>query len=180
MNRYLDQISCEAGLFHVRQAQLDDLGLVRSMLIEAATWMGTLSFQQWKPEQFTEVEVHSYFNGRDIYLLCSNQEVIGMCTIQDDDPSYWGHLNESGYSYLHRLTVRNRYRGKSLSKEMIYWAARRSKEQQRKGLRLDTAAQNDKLNSLYQKLGFEPKGNVQKGDRHYVLYEMNEDLYNSL
>ncbi|MNI27861.1 Acetyltransferase (GNAT) family protein [compost metagenome] len=180
MYHYLDQISCEAGLFHIRQANLDDLELVRSLLIEAATWMGTLSFQQWKPEQFTEEEVQSYFDSRDIYLLCSNHEVIGMCTIQDDDPGYWGLLNESGYSYLHRLTLRNSYRGQNLSKEMINWAARRSKEQQRKGLRLDTAAQNAKLNSLYQKLGFEPKGSGQKGDRHYVLYEMNTDLYNSL
>ncbi|MMZ59477.1 Acetyltransferase (GNAT) family protein [compost metagenome] len=180
MVNYLDQISCEAGLFHIRQGQLDDVELIRSLLIEAATWMGTLSFQQWKPDQFTVEEVQSYFHGRDIYLLCSNQEVIGLCTIQDDDPDYWGPLNESGYSYLHRLTVRNRYRGKNLSKELIYWAARRSKEQQRKGLRLDTAAQNEKLNSLYRKLGFKSKGSRQKGDRHYVLYEMDTDLYNSL
>ncbi|MNN45375.1 Acetyltransferase (GNAT) family protein [compost metagenome] len=150
------------------------------MLIEAATWMATLSFQQWNPEQFTVEEVQSYFDGRDIYILSNNHEAIGMCTLQDDDPGYWGDLNESGYSYLHRLTVRNSYRRKQLSKEMIYWAARRSKEQQRKGLRLDTAAQNDKLNSLYQKLGFEPKGKGLKGDRHYVLYEMNTNLYNSL
>ncbi|MNZ74081.1 Acetyltransferase (GNAT) family protein [compost metagenome] len=180
MDNYLDQISCEAGLFQIRQANSHDFDLIRSLLIEAASWMGTLSFQQWKPEQFTVEEVQSYFNSRDIYILCSNQEAVGMCTIQDNDPGYWGHLNEPGYSYLHRLTLRTSYRGKNLSKEIIYWAARRSKEQNRKGLRLDTAAQNVKLNSLYQKLGFEPKGKGQKGDRHYVLYEMNSKLYDQL
>lgn len=177
MNEYiLDEICTPHGTFAIALASLSDKDTVRDMLIEAAEWMAGLGVRQWNPLQFTTAEIDRYFAEREIYLLIREEQPVGMFTLQSSDPEYWGPLNEEGCSYLHRLTVRSPWRGQQLSGAMIEWAAKRSKQLNRKALRLDCWDGNTKLNRMYASMGFVHKGTGEKQGRGYNLYEMNINM----
>lgn len=180
MRQQIDKIKTEHGNLGVSLACQEDYEVVRHMLIEAANWMSKHGVKQWYPDQFTSEEVKSYFEYRDIYIIEDRGELVGMFTLQDADPDYWGDLSVPGYSYLHRLTVRLPFRGKHLGSEMIRWAGKHSKQLGQTGLRLDCWSQNVKLNALYQSLGFERKGTGQKNGRDYNLYELSQEVFESL
>ncbi len=180
MRSHLDTIKTSAGTFEICLASNGDADLVRSLLTEAANWMASVGIKQWNPEQFTEQEIAGYFAKREIYLFLTPQEPAGLFTLQVSDPDYWGPLNEEGYSYLHRLTVRPSYRGHALGREFIYWAAKRSRSLGRKGLRFDCWSENRKLNPYYRELGMETRGMGALNGREYILYEMNKTLYHKL
>lgn len=177
MRTPLEMIRTSAGEFEICLADTDDAQLVRSLLVEAANWMASVGIKQWNPEQFTEQEIASYFAKREIYLVVGPHEPVGLFTLQLSDPDYWGPLNEEGYSYLHRLTVRPSYRGHALGRDFIYWAAKRSRKLGRKGLRFDCWSENPKLNPYYRELGMETRGRGALNGREYILYEMNSELY---
>ncbi|WP_213656726.1 GNAT family N-acetyltransferase [Paenibacillus vini] len=180
MRTPLGTIMTSAGELEICLTDQDDAELVRSLLIEAANWMVSVGIRQWNPEQFTEQEIATYFAKREIYLVVGPDGPVGMFTLQQSDPDYWGSLNEEGYSYLHRLTVTPSYRGHALGRDFIYWAARRSRELGRKGLRFDCWSENRKLNPYYSKLGMETRGKGALNGREYILYEMNSELYRKL
>lgn len=174
------ELPSSAGTFEVALAEPADAETVRTLLTEAAEWMRANGIEQWSPEQFTEELIASYLAGREIFMLLMENEPAGLFTLQKSDPDYWGPLNDEGYSYLHRLTVRPNFRGHSLGKEMIYWAAKHSRETGRRGLRFDCWDQNRKLNPYYRELGMEEKGIGTLNGRQYILYEMNRELFQSL
>ncbi|MEF2967229.1 GNAT family N-acetyltransferase [Paenibacillus sp. M1] len=180
MNIKLDNIETQAGVLEVYLAEQSDAELVRELLLEAANWMESVGIKQWNPGQFTGEEIASYFAKRDIYLFMGKDGPVGLFTLQDRDPDYWGALDQAGYSYLHRLTVRPAYRGHGLGREFIYWAAKRSRELGRSGLRFDCWSENRKLNPYYEALGMEKRGVGQLNGRQYVLYEMDHQLYREL
>lgn len=172
-NQWMDEINTPYGLFAIVLANPSDKAIVREMLIEAAEWMAGLGVQQWNPLQFTTDEIDRYFAEREIYLLIREGETVGMFTLQSSDPDYWGAFNEEGCSYLHRLTIRSSWRGKQLGGAMIEWAAQRTKQLNRRALRLDCWDGNAKLNRMYESMGFVRKGSGEKQGRGYNLYEMN-------
>lgn len=173
MNNRIDEIYTPHGLFDIVLADPSHKSVVREMLIEAAEWMAEIGVQQWNPLQFTTDEIDRYFIEREVYLLIREEQPVGMFTLQSSDPEYWGALNEEGCSYLHRLTVRSPWRGKQLGRAMIKWAAKRTKQLNRKVLRLDCWDGNVKLNRMYESMGFLRKGSGEKQGRGYNLYEMN-------
>lgn len=173
-------IESAAGTFRMAFAESQDADTVRQLLKEAAEWMKSRGIRQWNPEQFTEEEIRKYFATRDIFLMLDGPNPAGMFTLQDSDPDYWGTLNEEGFGYLHRLTVRPAYRRHKLGREMIYWAARHSREEGRKGLRFDCWSENTKLNPYYAELGMEKRGVGELNGRQYFLYEMKPELFRSI
>ncbi|MDQ0087710.1 ribosomal protein S18 acetylase RimI-like enzyme [Paenibacillus anaericanus] len=181
MSKRLDTMITSTGSFEICLAEPKDSEIIRQMLINAALWMNSIGVPQWNPDQFTEEEVASYFATRELYLLFSGDEPVGFFTLQDRDPDYWGSLHVEGYSYLHRLTVNSNFRGQGLGNEMIHWAVKRSRELNRLGLRLDCWAKNEKVNLMYQALGFKFLGIGQnKYGRQVNLYELDKKLFESL
>lgn len=142
------------------------------LLKDAANWMQSNGIQQWTPDQFHEADVISYFEDREVYQVLKEEELMGFFTLQFSDPQYWGSLNDDSYAYLHRLTVAMPYRGTGLGKRMIDKAAVAANTKGCKGLRLDTVANNTRLNGYYQSLGFQYMGtNDMGGGRLVNLYE---------
>ncbi|WP_223066222.1 GNAT family N-acetyltransferase [Paenibacillus caui] len=169
------EIRTETGkAFRVRKAQPQDAEIIRSMLVEAAQWMIASGIRQWNPDQFTPEEVLSYFKVRSLYLAFDGEVPAGMFTLQSTDPDYWGPLNDDGFYYLHRLTVSQPYRSQRLGAALVKWAVDKSRIDDKKGLRLDCRATNDKLNSYYQGLGFRRVGSSELNNSLYTLYQHHE------
>ena len=55
---------------------------------------------------------------------------------------------------MHRLVVRRRFKGQSLSTSLLQWAADRAREMGKRSLRLDCDASRPKLRALYERFGF--------------------------
>lgn len=166
--------------FMIVLAEDKDAALIRDLLVETATWMNAAGIEQWHPQQFTEELIQRYLREREIFLCMDGDVPAGMFTLQSSDPDYWGELNDESFHYLHRLLVRASYRGIGLSKALIYWAARYSREQGKQGLRFDCWDQNRKLNPYYESLGMVPQGKGTIGERGYILYQMAPDVYRSV
>lgn len=162
------------------KAKEEDAALIKDLLVETATWMNAAGIEQWVPQQFTEQLIQTYLQEREVFLCMDGNIEAGMFTLQSSDPDYWGELNDESFYYLHRLLVRPSYRGKGLSKELIYFAARYGRERGKAGLRFDCWDQNRKLNPYYESLGMVPQGKGTIGPRSYILYQMEADLYQRL
>lgn len=169
-----NQIRTASGQeFTVQAADVSDARLIYKLLVEAADWMVGNGINQWKPEDFTLAEIKGYFAERELYIVYGNGEAAGMFTLQDSDPSYWHELNDTDYYYLHRLNVREPFRGKGLSQAILDWAFEKSALDGKKGLRLDCRANNPKLIALYQKYHFERVVQREKQGIGFQLFERN-------
>ncbi|WP_310550432.1 GNAT family N-acetyltransferase [Paenibacillus glufosinatiresistens] len=156
----------------IRQAGPERAREVLELLRGAAEWMRENGLTQWKPEQFTEAGVASYFAEREVYVAEDEDKAAGVFTLQFSDPEYWGRRNDPRYAYLHRLAVGQAYRGGGLGAAMLQYAADLARHRGCLGLRLDTVANNVKLNRYYQTRGFRLMGmNEISGGKKVNLYE---------
>ncbi|WP_051504976.1 GNAT family N-acetyltransferase [Paenibacillus durus] len=165
-------IHTSLGRLTVVRADSGMAGEVLKLLREAAQWMRDNGLTQWKPEQFKEEEILNYFDEREVYIAMQDGVAAGMFTLQFGDPQYWGRRNDESYAYLHRLAVAMPFRGAGLGGKLLKFAADTAKASGRSGLRLDTIADNVKLNRYYQSQGFRYMGtNDVGGGRLVNLYE---------
>ncbi|MEJ8307273.1 GNAT family N-acetyltransferase [Saccharibacillus sacchari] len=167
----------EAGLV-IREAVLSDADILAEMLREAAEIMVKSGVEQWKPEMFSREAVLEYFKSRRLFLLIADGNPAGLFTLQDSDPAYWQELNDEGYLYLHRLTVRPEYRGLDYGGEMLRYAEAEARKSNKRGLRLDCVAHLPGLNAYYRRSGFqfiaERDLNRSVGGRYVNLYEKTD------
>ncbi|WP_060860230.1 GNAT family N-acetyltransferase [Paenibacillus riograndensis] len=158
--------------FRIHKGSFEWAEDVLKLLREAAGWMESKGIRQWTPGQFVEQDIQGYFTDREVYLALDGNALAGMFTLQFSDAQYWGERNDESYAYLHRLTVAQTHRGGGLGRQMIGFAVLKARELGRKGLRLDTAAHNVKLNRYYQSMGFRYMGTRDVGEGRLVnLYE---------
>ncbi|QWU14005.1 Protein N-acetyltransferase, RimJ/RimL family [Paenibacillus sophorae] len=168
-------IHTSLGKLNVVHADSSMAGEVLKLLREAAQWMRDNGLTQWKPEQFKEEDILNYFNEREVYIAMQGGVAAGMFTLQFGDPQYWGRRNDESFAYLHRLAVAMPFRGAGLGSKLLKFAAEMAKASGRSGLRLDTIADNVKLNRYYQSQGFRYMGTHDVGGGRLVnLYEKME------
>ncbi|GGA25210.1 GNAT family N-acetyltransferase [Paenibacillus physcomitrellae] len=166
-----DLITASARFFTLVQASSDSVDNVRKLLIEAAEWMQEKGINQWRPEQFTEDEVRSYFSRRIVYIAFDGEKPAGMFTLQSSDPGYWKSMDDPNYYYLHRLTVSVPYRHCGLGQSFLDWTMDKTVKDGKKGLRLDCRRNNEVLNLYYQNQGFAYMGISEQQDHFANLYE---------
>ncbi|MDT3424709.1 RimJ/RimL family protein N-acetyltransferase [Paenibacillus forsythiae] len=166
------EIHTPLGSLNVIRADSGMTGEVLRLLREAAQWMRDNGLTQWRPEQFEEEEIRNYFKEREVYIAMHGDTAAGMFTLQSGDPQYWGRRNNESFAYLHRLAVAMPFRGAGLGGKLLKFAAETATASGRRGLRLDTIADNVKLNRYYQSQGFRYMGtNDVGGGRLVNLYE---------
>ncbi|WP_411342618.1 GNAT family N-acetyltransferase [Paenibacillus sp. WLX1005] len=156
---------------HIRRAVEGEEQLITDFLVEAADWMEEKGIGQWRRVLFTPELIRSYFVEREVYIAEYEGEPAGMFTLQQDDPDYWQHKNDSEYYYLHRLTVLRQFRSQRLGAAMLDWAVQRAADQGKKGLRLDCLAELVPLNRFYQQQHFRYMGTHDVNGKLASLYE---------
>ncbi|ANS74607.1 hypothetical protein AWM70_08430 [Paenibacillus yonginensis] len=167
----VDLITASGRAFTLIQASSGRADEVGRLLTEAAEWMQRKGISQWKPEQFTEDEVRSYFTNRTVFIALDRDIPAGMFTLQPSDPGYWKAMDDPSYYYLHRLTVSLAYRRFGLGQTLLSFAVDKAIRDGKKGLRLDCRQNNEALNLYYQKQGFAFKGISEQKDHFANLYE---------
>lgn len=71
-----------------------------------------------------------------------------------DDALIWEERNVEPSVYMHRIATDSKYRGRNLVVEIVKWAKRFAKENNKEYIRIDTVGENQGLIEYYQKCGF--------------------------
>lgn len=95
---------------------------------------------------------------------------MGTITLQWSDALFWPKAR-SDAGYVHKLALRRKYLRRGFGLQMLRWAENVSKAAGKKFLRLDCLAENSKIRSYYENLGFIHQGDVEIQDWKASLYQ---------
>lgn len=71
------------------------------------------------------------------------------------DPQIWEERNNDPSVYIHRIATNPIFRGRNLVGEIVKWAKKYARENDKKFIRMDTVGENQGLIDYYQKCGFD-------------------------
>jgi hypothetical protein len=77
----------------IRQARVDEIGLVRDVLASSATWLRARGIQQWL-ERFERTWVMPAIERGETWLAEDDGEVVGTLVVQWEDPIFWARVSE--------------------------------------------------------------------------------------
>ncbi len=152
-----------------------DLDGVLAVLDEAADWLVTKSIPgQWKSGSFSRQTFADQIARGEVYVAKLGEETVGTITLQWSDELFWPSA-PSDAGYVHKLALRPAYLRRGFGLQMLEWAERVSKAAGKKFLRLDCLAENGKIRSYYENLGFIHQGDVDVQGWKAGLYQKNLD-----
>jgi GNAT superfamily N-acetyltransferase len=153
----------------VREARLEDAEVVAGLLDEATRWVGERGFEQW-PLPFPRAEITVAIARGEVFVAEHDGEAVATVTILTEDPQYWG-IRPPDALYVHKLAVARAHAGRGFGTEVIRWADRRAASLGRRFLRLDCLGDSAGIRGYYERLGFEHRGDLVRGNRNMCIYE---------
>lgn len=158
-----------AARIEVRRAGSPELGVVVSILDEAAEWLVSRGIEQWEPGSFAGRIAERIERG-EMYLAEMHGQPFGTFALQWSDEETWGDVPDDA-GYVHGLAIRREYAGRGLGRALLRWAENQVASSGGEYLRLDCAAENRALNEYYERAGFEHRGRVVVRGLEVSLYE---------
>lgn len=179
-----DMIQLNMDKLSVNPAKQEEAPLIADILTEATKYKVELGDQAWGNEGWTAQEVTDYMKESTAYIVKKDGEVIGTVFMQWDDQLNWGEQPPVA-GYMHRLAIKDDFRGQGIGQLIIDWCEDQVGKQDRTLLRLDCDARNAELCGYYESLGFKKVGQnevLEYGDYVAALYErpVAKDPNNSL
>jgi ribosomal protein S18 acetylase RimI-like enzyme len=138
----------------IKRTILADIPIVEKIYSEARAYQFQQTGYGWPifSHSFIAQEIAEK---RHYRVLDTDDEMAGVFSIVKAEPIIWNDKDGNQAIYLHRMAIRNRYRGNNIAKEVVEWAKTEAWKHKKKFIRVDTWANNDALTDYYQKLGFE-------------------------
>jgi predicted N-acetyltransferase YhbS len=154
---------------NVREARREDIKVVARLLDEASRWVGERGFEQW-PLPFPRTQIAEAIARGEVFVAEHDGEAVGTVTILTADPQYWGARPPDAL-YVHKLAVARAHAGRGFGTDVIGWADRRAASLGRQYLRLDCLGDSTGIRRYYERLGFEHRGDLVRGNRNMCIYE---------
>ncbi len=152
-----------------------DLDGVVAVLDEAAKWLVTKGIAgPWRPGSFSRQTLADQIVHGEVYVAKLGEETVGTVTLQWSDEMFWPSA-QSDAGYVHKLALRPTYLRRGFGLQMIEWAERVSKTAGKNFLRLDCLAENGKIRSYYENLGFIHQGDAEIEGWKASLYQKKLD-----
>ena len=98
-------------------------------------------------------------------------EPAGTIKFQLSDLEFWPDVPEKESAFIHRLAVRRRFAGGTVSSALLSWALERTACVGRRYLRLDCEASRYRLRAVYERFGFQHHSDRQVGPYFVSRYE---------
>lgn len=166
----MSQLKAQSSVkLSVRPAGIDDFDLAFAILQEAAGWLTGKGIRQW-PERFQAKTVAEPIKAGKLHLAEVDGRVAGLLVLQWADPVLWGERPDDA-AYVHKLTVRQVYRGLGLGYQLLNWAEHRARSSGRTYLRPDCVSSNSRLRSYYEVAGFQYCGVVRSHTHLVARYQ---------
>jgi GNAT superfamily N-acetyltransferase len=167
-----DQIREGTAEIQIGRANIEDLGVILSLIDEAKTWLSTKGTNQWSTDWLDQdgrgrsarVEISVKEEATWLVWFVSQHEKIPMATVtieKNANPDVWTDPGtaDKPAAYLSRLITARRFSGLRIGAALIDWAcAYVAREYRAKFIRIDVWTDNYALHDYYIKQGFRPCG----------------------
>ncbi|WP_214413021.1 GNAT family N-acetyltransferase [Sphaerisporangium fuscum] len=154
----------QATSLTLRNATLDDLPGVLTLLAETAAWLNGRGIRQWPAGGFPASRIEPLIAEGNLYVLDDESQAgeegsapAATLTLDEHaDPEFWrrGDHPEAAL-YVHKLAVKRAFAGRGLGETLLDWANLRVAASGRRWLRLDCSKDNPGLQSYYRTIGFQ-------------------------
>ena len=154
----------------IRPASAEDYPAVIEIIGEAAAWLKAKGIDQWPspPNEHWQRRTAEQVNRDEFYLAYEGEEAVGTFRLTWND-AYW--LDGGRAGYLHRLAIRNHKHHQGLGDVLLDGAIALIRQRERRFVRLDVPAKNDRLRRYYERRGFVYRGQVEDHDYLGALFE---------
>jgi nicotinamidase-related amidase/ribosomal protein S18 acetylase RimI-like enzyme len=130
----------------------------------------------WDPDRISTELLGHYAKPNEFYVVRVNGQAAAAAILQTEQSLQdWGSIDRDTVPplavYLHYVAVERNFAGHGLVGMLVETAEQLARQNHAGVLRLDTNAQEPKLCSLYEGLGFERVGTAQEGDHLTAFYE---------
>ncbi len=160
------------GQVVIRAAAAGDVPGAREVLRAAAQRLVERGEALWTPDDFTPEFLVPLVNAGELHVALEGGEVVGVFTVQGEDPVFWPDVPAGEALYLHN-SVRPDRAGRGLAQAMPGFALGLAHAQGRAFLRLNCAPR-PKLCAVYEGFGFHRRERAlwRGGGFDVVRYEM--------
>jgi GNAT superfamily N-acetyltransferase len=134
----------------VRQATLNDLSTVSSILFEAALWLKQQNMVLWEEKETSPEGICQDVELGLFYIAFYEDAAAGVVKFQTEDLVFWSDIPQENSAFIHRLAVRRGFAGGSVSTALMQWAVEQSRGLGKHFLRLDCASDRLRLRMVYE------------------------------
>jgi len=155
----------------VRQAVQADVDTVSAILVAAANWLEGRNMQMWRANELLPERISKDISEGLFFLAEDTGEPAGTIKFQLSDIEFWPDVPENESAFIHRLAVRRRFAGGTVSSALLSWALERTASLDRRYLRLDCEASRPQLRAVYERFGFQHHSDRQVGPYFVSRYQ---------
>ena len=143
----------------LKKAQTADIDIALSLIRQGQQHLKAQGIDQWQNGYPDRTRLEQDIQEQAGYLVMDDSEVLGyLCIILTGEPAYdriEGHwLTEGRYAVVHRIVLSDHARGHGLSAAVFSLIDNFCKKQNIPALRIDTHADNRKMQHVLSKCGF--------------------------
>ena len=137
---------------NIEPASISDLSCIQEVYAEGRRRQQKRGTLIW-PE-FSDASLIADVRERKLFRVMDNDAMVGTFTIAYEDQAVWGERERGAHVYLHRIARSPSGTSRGLLRSVVDWACAHSRELQREGIRMDTAAASRQLIAYYEQAGF--------------------------
>lgn len=149
-----------------------------AVMHNTSKWMqqkGMHLSEWWQPQNMNPHFLFQHTEPNEFYAILAHSRPAASVVLQESERNQsWKHVDGDSPQkalYMHWLCVSEEFTGQGFSQMMVEFAAKEAKKRGFKLLRLDTDANEPKLRSLYESLGFHLMGIQQEGGHNTAFYQ---------
>lgn len=136
----------------------EDFKAVFDLYDKAVEFQKTKSDKHW--QNFDESLIEKEISENRLWKIIEKEDIACIFTIAHSDPLIWGERPTEPALYIHRIVTNPSFRGRRYVNTIIDWAKEYGLRLGKKFIRIDTWADNQKLNDYYLNCGFTFTGTV--------------------
>ncbi len=143
-------------LRRLRQAEARDVLGIWELRRQLEEWLQVHGIDQWPHGSLPQSVVAADVN-RGLWYVVPGPAgtVLAALRLHTEDPDFWPESPPQSV-FVHGLMVARNHAGADVGRHLLEWAAHRGRELGARWLRLDCAADNERLKTYYAGLEFEP------------------------
>ena len=123
----------------------------------AARWLVGRGIRQWQPGEVGIGTIRRQIDAGEWFVHRRSGTVLAALRLLWADPVFWGEQPDDA-AYVHGLVIDRQHAGEGLGSAALTWAEERTRAAARTYLRLDHAADNERLARYYRERGFIERG----------------------
>lgn len=159
----------------IRQATKNDMKEIMTIINEIKEDMKKENNPQWNDTYPLEEDFLEDIKKNALYVL-EEEKIVAFASILESPKEEYSEIKnrylEKSYT-IHRLAVNKKYRKSGYAKKIFQFAENFALENNAYCLKGDTEIHNEKMNKLFEKLGYQQKGIIKWSDNDgtYNYYE---------